>query len=332
MKILVTGGAGFIGSHFINYWLNKTDDQIICIDNFNDYYSPAIKEGNIEPFLDNPNFKLYRADICDLESMNTIFVQEKPDKICHLAARAGVRPSIEDPFIYQKTNIEGTLNLLELSRLNDVKNFVFASSSSVYGNQKKVPFSETDPVDNPISPYAATKKSTEMLAHTYHHLYGLPCTALRFFTVYGPSGRPDMAPYKFTKLIHEGTPIQKFGDGTSKRDYTFIGDIVSGIGAALDANLPFEIINLGNNKPVELNYFISLIEKLVGKKAIIKQLPMQPGDVDITYADISKAQKLLGYNPKTTIEEGMGEFVSWYLANNQSEIKVQISSPKVKAV
>lgn len=313
MKILVTGGAGFIGSHFINYRLKRADDEIICVDNFNDYYSPAVKEGNVAPFLGNPRFKLYRADICNMESMNKIFVQEKPDIICHLAARAGVRPSIENPFIYEKTNVLGTLNLLELSRIHAVKNFVFASSSSVYGNQKKVPFSEVDPVNEPISPYAATKKSAEMLAHTYHHLYGLPCTSLRFFTVYGPSGRPDMAPYKFTKLISEGAPIQKFGDGNTKRDYTFIDDIVPGISEALDADMPFEIINLGNNKPVELNYFISLIEKLVGKKAIIKNLPMQPGDVDITYADISKAQKLLGYNPKTTIEEGMEKFVEWYL-------------------
>lgn len=313
MKILVTGGAGFIGSHFIRYLLERTGHKIVCVDNFNSYYDVAIKEKNVAPFLDNPDFTLYRVDICDWDDLKTVFTQEKPDKICHLAARAGVRPSIQDPFIYEKTNIRGTLNLLELSRQYDIKNFVFASSSSVYGNQQKVPFAETEPLDSPISPYAATKKSTELLAYTYHHLYGLPVTGLRFFTVYGPSGRPDMAPYKFTKLIHEGAVLEKYGDGTSKRDYTYIDDIVFGVAAAMEKNFDYEIINLGNNKPVDLNYFIGLIENLVGKKAQLRELPMQPGDVDITYADISKAQKLLGYNPVTTIEEGMGRFVEWYL-------------------
>jgi UDP-glucuronate 4-epimerase len=316
MKILVTGGAGFIGSNLIRHILTNTDHTVICVDNFNDYYSPAIKESNIAPFIGKPRFALYRADIVDYKTLKEIFDVEKIDKVCHLAARAGVRPSIEDPFIYQKANIQGTLNLLDLSREYKIKNFVFASSSSVYGNQKKVPFSEKDPVNQPISPYAATKKSTEMLAHTYHHLYDIPITALRFFTVYGTSGRPDMAPYKFTKWINEGIPVTKFGDGTTKRDYTYIDDIVPGILSALVKNLPFEIINLGNNKPVQLNYFIKLIENLVGKKAIIRKLPMQPGDVDITYADITKAQRLLDYNPVTTIEEGMEKFVNWYLKNN----------------
>jgi UDP-glucuronate 4-epimerase len=316
MKILVTGGAGFIGSHFIRYLLENSDNRIICVDNFNNYYDVTIKEKNVEPFLENPNFTFYRVDICNWDDLKTVFAHEKPDKICHLAARAGVRPSIQDPFIYEKTNIRGTLNLLELSRQCDIKNFVFASSSSVYGNQKKVPFSETDQLDYPISPYAATKKSTELIAYTYHYLYGLPCTGLRFFTVYGPAGRPDMAPYKFTKLINEGGVLQKYGDGTSKRDYTYIDDIVSGIATVMEKDFPYEIINLGNNKPVELNHFISLIENLLGKKANIEELPMQPGDVDVTYADIFKAQKLLGYNPTTSIEEGMKKFVEWYMDNH----------------
>ncbi|MBU0577422.1 GDP-mannose 4,6-dehydratase [Patescibacteria group bacterium] len=318
MKTLVTGGAGFIGSHVINHLLNETDYQVVCIDNFNDYYDPAIKEKNITPFLDNKRFKLYRTDICDCHSdgsggMNKIFVQEKPDKIIHLAARAGVRDSIENPLLYKQVNLDGTKNLLELAKDFNVKNFVFASSSSIYGNQEKTPFSETDIDLKPISFYGETKKEGEEIARKYHESCGLPITCLRFFTVYGPAGRPDMAPYKFTKLINEGEPIPKFGEGNTKRDYTYIDDIVAGIIAALEKNLPFEIINLGNNQVTSLNEFIALIEKLVGKKAIINQLPMQPGDVDITYADISKAQKLLGYTPKTSAEEGMEKFVNWYL-------------------
>lgn len=312
MKILVTGGAGFIGSHTISHLLSQSDHSVVCVDNFNDYYNPEFKERNIIPFLENKRFRLYRNDIADLDEMSELFEKEKIDKVCHLAARAGVRPSIADPFIYEETNVKGTLNLLDLSRKHNIKNFVFASSSSVYGNQKKVPFSESDQLDWPISPYAATKKASELLAHTYHHLHGLNCTGLRFFTVYGSAGRPDMAPCKFTKWINEGHPVTKFGDGTTKRDYTFIDDIVQGVIAALEKDLPYEIVNLGNNKPVELNYFINLIERLLGKKAVIENLPMQPGDVDITYADISKAQKLFNYNPKTTIEEGMERFIHWY--------------------
>jgi len=333
MKILVTGGAGFIGSHVINHLLEKTDYEVVCVDNFNDYYNPSVKDMNIAPFLGNKKFKLYRSDICDFDSchsdlsaaqlwqagrsggMNKIFVQEKPHKVIHLAARAGVRESIQKPLLYEETNLGGTMNLLELSKIHGIGNFVFASSSSVYGDQKKTPFSESDPVDRPVSLYAATKKAGENLAYTYHHLHGLPVTCLRFFTVYGPSGRPDMAPYKFTKCIFEGTPIPKFGDGSSKRDYTYIDDIVFGIIAALEKNLPFEIINLGNSETISLNDFIGLIEKLTGKKAKIDQLPMQPGDVDITCADISKAKKLLGYNPGTGIEDGMRKFIEWYKNN-----------------
>jgi len=314
MIILVTGGAGFIGSHTIKALINKKN-RVICIDNFNDYYSPKIKINNIKSLLNNKLFKLYKGDICDFNRLKKIFEKEKPDIVCHLAARAGVRASIENPFIYEKVNVGGTLNVLELSRMYKVKNIVVASSSSVYGNNKKVPFSENDKTDNPISPYAATKKAAELLAYNYYHLYGLNCTVLRFFTVYGPSGRPDMAPYLFTDAIYKGKVIKKFGDGRSKRDYTFISDIINGILVSLEKKLGFEIINLGNSKPIELNYFINVIENIIGKKAKIQQLPKQSGDVEITCADISKAKKLLNYNPEVTIENGMKIFIDWYLKN-----------------
>ncbi len=319
MKILVTGGAGFIGSHTVAALLNR-GEEVICVDNFNDYYDPHIKKKNIGLFLKNKNFKLYREDITAFKNIEKIFKKEKPRKVCHLAARAGVRASIENPFIYQETNVKGTLNMLELAGKYGVENFVLASSSSVYGNSKEVPFSEAQNVDNPISPYAATKKACELMAYVYSHLYGLNCTCLRFFTVYGPAGRPDMAPYLFTDAVYRGREIKRFGKGNTKRDYTFVSDIVSGILAAIDKNLKYEIINLGNNKPVELNYFISVIEKLLDKKANIKEYPKQAGDVDITYADISKAKRLLGYSPKTKIEEGMQKFIEWYLENTKKSI------------
>ncbi|MEK6794960.1 MAG: GDP-mannose 4,6-dehydratase [Spirochaetota bacterium] len=319
MTILVTGGAGFIGSHTVRALLAR-GERVVCIDNFNDYYDVRIKEANTASFAGNASFSLHRADICDREFMTALFKQYKFDAVCHLAARAGVRPSIADPFIYQRTNIEGTLTLLDRARQYDVKNFVFASSSSVYGNSQKIPFSETDNVDKPISPYAATKRATEIIAYTYHHLYGLPITALRFFTVYGPSGRPDMAPYLFTDAIANGRTITRFGDGTSKRDYTYVDDIVQGILAAIDTALPYEIMNLGNNSPVALNDFIATIERHLGKKAVIQEKPVQPGDVDITYADISKAQKLLGYRPTTSIDEGLGRFIDWYKGASRNSL------------
>lgn len=310
-NVLVTGGAGFIGSHVCDALLEK-GDRVICIDNFNDYYDPQIKEKNVEHNLNNQLFKLYKADITDIEKLREIFQENNIEIVCHLAARAGVRPSIKQPDLYTKVNVNGTLNLLELAKEFKIKNFIFGSSSSVYGNNKKTPFSESDNVDNPISPYAATKKAGELLCHTYHHLHGMNITCLRFFTVYGPRGRPDMAPFIFTKNIDQGKEINVFGDGTSKRDYTFVKDIVAGIIAAIDKPLGYEIINIGNSKTVELNYFISIIESILGKKAAINRMPMQPGDVEITYADITKAEKLLGYNPKTNIEQGMKEFIEWY--------------------
>lgn len=326
MSILVTGGAGFIGSHVIKKLLEK-NNKVICVDDFcassgtsalggNDFYDPKFKEENIREFLNNKDFKLYRTDICDLIDLEKVFIEDKIDLIIHLAARTGVRPSIQNPLLYHQVNVLGTVNLLELARKYNIKNFIFASSSSVYGNNKKVPFSEDDNVDNPISPYAATKKAGELTCYTYHHLYNINIACLRFFTVYGPKGRPDMVPYKFTKLIFEGKKLPVYGDGNTYRDYTYIDDIVSGILASVDyvkenKNV-YEIFNLGNSETISLKYFISLIEKLVGKKAKIIKMPKQPGDVEKTYADISKAKKLLGYYPKTKIEEGMAKFIDWY--------------------
>jgi UDP-glucuronate 4-epimerase len=309
--VLVTGAAGFIGSHVVDALLAK-GDKVIGVDCFNDYYDPQVKEKNISQHKDNPNFVLYRDDIVDMKAMRIVFSKHKIDKICHLAARAGVRPSIQEPLLYNEVNITGTLNLLELAREFNVKYFVSASSSSVYGKNKKVPFSETDNVDNPVSPYAATKKAGELLCYTYSHLYNINVTCLRFFTVYGPRGRPDMAPYMFTKNIMEGKSIKKFGNGSSKRDYTYIADITDGVIKALDKEFRYEIINLGNSDTIDLNSFISLVEEITNKKAIIEQLPDQPGDVPITYADPKKAEELLGFKAKTSFREGMRKFYEWY--------------------
>jgi len=246
------------------------------------------------------------------KTLEEIFKKHKIDKICHLAARAGVRPSISNPFLYQEVNVRGTLNMLELAKRFRTKNFVFGSSSSVYGNRKEGPFSEEDKVDFPISPYAATKRTGEELCFTYHHLYGLKVSCLRFFTVYGPRGRPDMAPLKFTKLIDAGDEIEVYGDGSTKRDYTYIDDIVLGIRAALDGDFDYEIFNLGNSNPVELDYFVSLIEKELGKKAKKKYVGKQLGDVEITFADLRKSERSLDYKPKVKIEEGIKKLVEWY--------------------
>jgi UDP-glucuronate 4-epimerase len=315
-KILLTGCAGFIGSHVTGQLLAE-GYEVIGLDNFNHYYNPVWKKQNIKEYKHEANFTFHQLDITDQEALAKIFKKQekagqKIDKILHLAARAGVRPSIKQPRLYQQVNVGGTLNLLELAREYKVPQFVFASSSSVYGNQKKVPFSESDPVNKPISPYAATKKAGEMLCHTYAHLYGIKTTCLRFFTVYGPAGRPDMAPYLFTKAIFNDETITKFGDGTSRRDYTYIDDIAQGVVAALETPFAFEIINLGNNTPVTLNNFLALLQQIIGKQAKIKQIAMQPGDVDQTYADISKAQELLEWQPETSFEQGLRQFVAWY--------------------
>ena len=308
--ILVTGVAGFIGSHVAEKLL-KRGDTVIGVDEVNDYYELKQKDANLEILKKYPQFVFYKKDIGNFEDMKKIFEKEKPLYVAHIAARAGVRPSIVDPFIYEHSNIKATLNLLELSKIG-IKNFVLTSSSSVYGDRSDAPFMETDNTDFTISPYAATKKSTEVLAYTYHHLHGLNVNIIRPFTLYGPRGRPDMAPFLFTKWIIEETPIKKFGDGTSRRDYTYIDDFVNGFVSAIDTPLGYEIFNLGNSNPVTLNEFISTIETTIGKKALIRQMEMQAGDVSLTYADISKAKKLLGYEPKVKLKDGMKEFYKWY--------------------
>jgi len=316
MKILVTGGAGFIGSHLIKKLLSE-NIQVVCVDNFNDYYNPDRKEKNVSAFINNPNFRLYKEDVRNFEALDEIFKKERNiRKIVHLAAMAGVRNSIKYPALYNDVNINGTINLLELNKKYEIDNFIFASSSSVYGGNKKIPFSENDPVNNPISPYAATKKAGELICHTYHHLYNLKITCLRFFTVYGPSGRPDMAPYKFTRAILAKDEILMFGDGSSQRSYTYVDDIIAGICSALDKKLRYEIINLGGSEIISLKEFIALIEKISGKKAKIKQVSEQTGDMSITSADISKAKKLLNYNPKTDLEKGMNAFIDWFKKNH----------------
>lgn len=311
MNILVTGGAGFIGSHLCEALL-KRGDFVVCVDNFNNFYNPKQKELNIADFLKNPKFKFYKININNADALRIVFKDNNIQKIAHIAAAAGVHKSLENPFLYGESNIIGTMNLLEMAKEFGVKDFIFASSSSVYGKNQKVPFSEADNVDFPISPYAATKKACELMCHTYHHLYDINVTCLRFFTVYGPKGRPDMAPYKFTRIIDMGEELPFYGDGTSRRDYTYIDDVISGVLAAIDKSHEFEIINLGNSRTIDLRYFISVIENLLGKKAIIKQLPPQPGDVHTTYADISKAKRLLNFSPTTIIEDGMAKFVEWY--------------------
>jgi len=310
-NILVTGGAGFIGSHVCEALLAR-GDRVICIDNFNDQYSPQQKEKNLEECQKNSSFSLYSHDIGNKKAVEDIFETHEIHKVIHLAARAGVRASLEIPEVFANTNVTGTINLLEAAQQYKVKMFVFASSSSVYGKSKNVPFSEDDPVMEQVSPYAATKRAGELLCSVYHHLYNVPIVCLRFFTVYGPRGRPDMAPFTFIHRISQGMHIERFGDGTSKRDYTYVADVVDGLLKALDADLQFEIMNIGSNKPIQLNEFISIIEKQVGKPAMVKGLPMQLGDVDITFADITKAKNLLGWQPTTTVHHGMKQMVKWY--------------------
>lgn len=315
-NILVTGGAGFIGSHLVRHLLSEGIWNVSVVDNFDSFYSPECKRENIRAFLENPQFKLYETDICDSQELHKVFEAENFDVIVHLAARAGVRPSLEEPKRYADTNINGTLNLLELAKEFDVKQFVFGSSSSVYGERCEVPFSETDRISQPISPYAATKVAGELLCHTYSHLYDIRTICLRFFTVYGACQRPDLAIHKFAKLISEDKPIPVFGDGKTRRDYTYIDDIIQGVRAAIDyEEAKHEIFNLGESQTVELHELISLIEKHLGKKAIIERYPMQPGDVPQTFADISKSKDLLNYEPHTKIDVGIAKFVDWFKKN-----------------
>jgi UDP-glucuronate 4-epimerase len=312
-NILVTGGAGFIGSHLVDRLLAEGDWRVTVVDDFNDFYAPEIKRENVRSHSQAASYHLYEADIRDRARLKEIFKEEKFECIVHLAARAGVRPSLAEPMLYTETNINGTLNLLELAREHGVKQFVFGSSSSVYGINAKVPFSEDDPIRQPISPYAATKGAGELLCHTYSHLYGIRCVALRFFTVYGARQRPDLAIHKFAKLISEGHPIPVFGDGKTRRDYTYIDDIIAGVRAAIDYDQSdYEVFNLGESQTVELNELIALLEKELDRHAIVNRQPTQPGDVPQTFADVTKARRLLGYNPQTKIEDGIKRFVEWF--------------------
>jgi len=309
MKALVTGAAGFIGSHLCDRLLTL-GWEIVGVDNFDDFYDPRIKRDNIASCTAQDKFRLVEADIRDRSAMDKA-ITEDVDVIVHLAARAGVRPSIEQPALYADVNINGTVVLLELARQRHVKKFVFASSSSVYGNNQKVPFAEDDNVDYPISPYAATKKAGELICHTYHHLYGIALTCLRFFTVYGPRQRPDLAIHKFARLIEDGQPIPVYGNGTMRRDFTYIDDIINGVIAAIDRCAGYEVYNLGESRPITVNDLIDEIERALGKKAIKEHLPLQPGDVEQTYADVTKAQRHLGYEPSTHIATGLAQFVRW---------------------
>jgi UDP-glucuronate 4-epimerase len=311
MKILVTGGAGFIGSHVVQALLNR-GDEVVVVDNINDYYDVQLKKDRLKMILQEVTF--YELDIADLEGMRKVFFDNKIDQVCHLAAQAGVRYSLENPFAYEKANNVGTLNILELMKEFGVKDLVYASSSSVYGGNKKTPFSVEDNVDRPVSLYAATKKYNELIAHVYHHLYGLNCLGLRFFTVYGPLGRPDMALFKFTKAILEDKPIDVYNFGNMKRDFTFITDIVDGVIRSLDrvSEVKYSVLNLGNSNTVQLNRFIEIIEEELGKKAERNLMPLQPGDVPETFADIEKTKEVLSWEPKVGIEEGIKKFIDWY--------------------
>jgi UDP-glucuronate 4-epimerase len=308
---LVTGAAGFIGFH-VSRALLERGDRVLGLDNLNDYYDVSLKEARLRLLQDNEHFTFYKEDLANREALTQIFGKNRIQVVCNMAAQAGVRYSLVNPFAYQSSNLEGFLNIIHLSQEHQVENFVYASSSSVYGNNKKVPFSVQDRVDNPISLYAATKKANELVAHTYSHLYSLPCSGLRLFTVYGPWGRPDMALFIFTKAITENQPIEVYNFGKMRRDFTYIDDIVQGVLASMDRPVSYAIYNLGNSRAVDLLYFIECIEKELGKKAEKKMLPMQPGDVVETYADISESERDLGFQPTTRIEEGIASFISWY--------------------
>jgi UDP-glucuronate 4-epimerase len=314
-NILVTGGAGFIGSHLVERLLAEGGWRVTVVDDFHDFYAPALKRANVAPHVGRADFRLVEADIRDRAALERVFAETPFAVVVHLAARAGVRPSLTEPLLYAETNITGTLHLLELARAHNARQFVFGSSSSVYGSNAKVPFAEDDPIRQPISPYAATKAAGELLCHTYAHLWGLRCVALRFFTVYGARQRPDLAIHKFAKLMRAGRAIPVYGDGTTRRDYTYIADIIAGVRAAIDYDASlYEAINLGESRTVELRELIALLEAALGCKAIIERQPAQPGDVPQTFADITKARRLLGYDPQTDIEEGIRRFVAWFKA------------------
>lgn len=315
MKIFVTGAAGFIGFHTAKALLDN-GHEVVGLDNFNDYYDPALKEARHAQLELYAGYQGIRGDLFDYELLSQLFETHRFDRVCHLAAQAGVRYSIENPFAYQESNLKGFLNILEACRRHAIARLVYASSSSVYGGNMKVPFCEADIVDHPVSLYAATKKANELMAHAYSHLYGIQTVGLRFFTVYGPWGRPDMAYWLFTEAILKGEPIKVFNHGDMQRDFTYIDDIVSGITASLfsDGLDSYEIINLGNNQPEKLMDMIQFLGDSLGNVPTMNMLPMQSGDVHITYADIRKARKKLGYQPTTSLQQGLEQFVRWYVS------------------
>ena len=310
MNVLVTGGAGFIGSHVVES-LITSGHGVTCLDNFDEFYNPAIKRRNLASLTGAESVRLVEGDLRDQAALDRCFGEKRVDIVIHLAARAGVRPSLLQPELYYDVNVMGTLRLLETMRRANVSRMLFASSSSVYGNNPKTPFSESDNVDMPVSPYAATKRAGELLCHTFHHLYGFDIFCLRFFTVYGPRQRPEMAIHQFARRIMNGEPISMYGDGTSRRDYTYIADIVDGINRSLSALQGYEILNLGESQTISLADLIRRLEKTIGRKAVLRQEPMQPGDVLLTFADIEKARRLIGYNPGWPVELGLEKFVGW---------------------
>jgi len=314
MVILLTGGAGFIGSHLCDRLVGE-GHRVACLDNFDDFYDPRVKRRNIREAIGRGEFELIEGDIRNNQLIARIFRRQSFDVVVHLAARAGVRPSIDYPKLYEEVNVQGTINLLDACREYGVKSFVFASSSSVYGGNSKVPFSEEDRVETPISPYGATKRAAELFCHTYHRLFDINVACLRYFTVYGPRQRPEMAIHKFTRLIDGNERVPMYGDGQSMRDYTYIDDIIDGTLGAIYANKGYEIYNLGESRTTRLSDLIRMLEEALGKRAIIEGLPEQPGDMPITYANIEKSRRKLGYAPRVSMEEGIGRFVEWYRQN-----------------
>lgn len=317
-EILVTGGAGFIGSHMVERLLAE-GRRVTVLDNFDTFYDPAIKRRNLAGAAKSPGLNLVEGDIRDRELVLRLFAERKFERVFHAAARAGVRPSVADPALYQSVNVEGTVSLLEAVRRHPVANFVFASSSSVYGANEKVPFSEDDAVERPISPYAATKRAGELICYTYHHLFKIPITCLRFFTVYGPRQRPEMAIHAFVRGIEAGAPVPVYGDGGAQRDFTYIDDIIDGVHRALFTPLGYEIINLGESRTIALRDLIGIIERALGKQANIRRYSSEPGDVPITFANVDRARRLLGYRPGTSVEAGVQRFVEWFRAREGME-------------
>jgi UDP-glucuronate 4-epimerase len=311
MRYLVTGGAGFVGSHLADALLAR-GDEVICIDNFNDYYSPARKRRNVAKSLEHPGYTLIEADIRDDAAIDSAFAAHRPDKVAHIAAMGSIPYSVRHPKLYEEVNIRGTLNILDAARRHTARGLVLASTSSVYGRTEKIPFVETDSTDRPLAPYPASKKATEVLAAAYTTSYGLPCICVRFFNVYGPRGRPDMTPYMFTDAIVRDQPITLYDGGHPRRDWTYVDDIVAGVVAALDADCGYEIFNLGRGQPVVMRDFVTIIERLVGRPAQIVDAPLPANEAPVTYADIGKAQRQLGYQPRVAIEEGLARFWQWY--------------------